>query len=318
MYAKGFCHTHYVRWKKYGDASIVKTAVGGEKRDWAPILAHAAEIVRSYDTSVTLRQLHYRLVASGFGGYLNNESDYHYLSTKTAAARDDGLFPDLIDPGRVIRELESWSSPADALSDAERYYRRDRTEGQPYQLFLAVEKTGLVEQLSDWFDGLGIPILAFKGRPSQTYRKRIERRIRSEHRPAVLLYAGDFDASGIAIYRDFVSKTAGSWETTRRVALNAEQISEFDLSVNEGKSDDPNTVPFMEEFEDLHEEHGFTDSTPLQIEVDAIDPNDLHALFQTAIDDYWDVDAATELLEEEANDKRTLSAMIEHLEEEAS
>ena len=30
---------------------------------WEPVIEHAADIVRSYDTSVTLRQLFYRLVS---------------------------------------------------------------------------------------------------------------------------------------------------------------------------------------------------------------------------------------------------------------
>ena len=34
------------------------------RRDWSAILARAGEIVRSYDTGVTLRQLFYRLVAA--------------------------------------------------------------------------------------------------------------------------------------------------------------------------------------------------------------------------------------------------------------
>ncbi len=36
----------------------------GARLDWPPIIDRAAQIVASYDTGVTLRQLFYRLVAA--------------------------------------------------------------------------------------------------------------------------------------------------------------------------------------------------------------------------------------------------------------
>src|SRR5207249_5207910 len=46
-------------------------------------------------------------------------------------------------------------------------------------------------------------------------------------RPAVLLYAGDFDSSGEDIFRDFVART-DCWTHTRRIALTAEQVETLD------------------------------------------------------------------------------------------
>ena len=40
-------------------------------RDWETIIYEAEQIARSYSTAVTLRQLHYRLVAANVGGYVN-------------------------------------------------------------------------------------------------------------------------------------------------------------------------------------------------------------------------------------------------------
>jgi hypothetical protein len=37
-------------------------------------------------------------------------------------------------------------------------------------------------------------------------------------RPAVFLYAGDFDASGEDISRDFMEKTEDLWQEARRIA----------------------------------------------------------------------------------------------------
>src|SRR5215210_5197269 len=74
-------------------------AVSG-RTDWAPILERAAEIVWSYDTSVTLRQLFYRLVSKQV--IPNTTTAYKRLSSLTAEARRQDEFPDLIDRGRTI------------------------------------------------------------------------------------------------------------------------------------------------------------------------------------------------------------------------
>src|SRR5262249_61990766 len=89
-----------------------------------------------------------------------------------------------------------------------RVYRGHRTEGQLVRLSLGVEKNGLVEQLRGRFDDLGIPVLALGGYSSQTYLDNVAADIRedADSRPAVLIYAGDFDPSGEDILRDAVER----------------------------------------------------------------------------------------------------------------
>ena len=45
----------------------------------------------------------------------------------------------------------SWRSPEAALDWLAHQYRRDRTEGQPCQIVLGVEKATQVAFLEDWF-----------------------------------------------------------------------------------------------------------------------------------------------------------------------
>jgi hypothetical protein len=68
---------------------------------WGQVLVHAAEIVRSYDTGVTLRQLFYRLVADGT--LPNRQQAYKTLSARTTEARRDS-------------HAVAWASPSGALS----------------------------------------------------------------------------------------------------------------------------------------------------------------------------------------------------------
>lgn len=71
------------------------------RKTLSPIIARAAAIVAAYATAVTLRQVHYRLVAEAFGGYRNTENDYKNLSRLSAEARRNGAFPTTTITGRT-------------------------------------------------------------------------------------------------------------------------------------------------------------------------------------------------------------------------
>src|SRR5258708_40046494 len=105
-------------------------------KSWTPILQHAVEIVESYDSGVTLRQLFYRLVSDGT--LQNTRAEYTQLASRTAAARRDGSFPDLIDQQRQIHRYEMWSDAGSALRGLRAQYRRQRSEGQPFTIVLGV------------------------------------------------------------------------------------------------------------------------------------------------------------------------------------
>ena len=119
------------------------------RTNWEPVIERAAEIVTSYDTGVTLRQLFYRLVSEQL--IPNRQTAYKQLSELTAIARRARTFPALIDRGREIHRPVYFDDVADALAALADQYRLDRTEGQDVSLYLGVEKSGMIEQLSAWF-----------------------------------------------------------------------------------------------------------------------------------------------------------------------
>jgi hypothetical protein len=59
---------------------------------WESVIKHAREIVESYDTAVTLRQLFYRLVADG--SIPNGDNAYKHLSRLTAKRSQMCAFKD--------------------------------------------------------------------------------------------------------------------------------------------------------------------------------------------------------------------------------
>lgn len=266
------------------------------RRDWTAILDRSAGIVRSYDTGVTLRQLFYRLVADGT--LPNTRSAYTSLSSYTAEARRSDWFPQLIDRTRSIHRRKTFEDLTDAREWLANVYRLDRTIGQPYSIYLGVEKAGIVEQLSAWFGDLGVGILALGGYSSQTYVDEVARDVSYYGRPAVLLYAGDFDPSGMDIDRDFTERT-GCFAEVVRVALNDEQVRTYDLPPQMGKKSDTRAAGFVAK-------HGAL----VQVELDALPPDQLRQLYQDALAPYWDPDAYARVRYLEEDERTELEAAL--------
>jgi len=257
--------------------------------DWPGVVDRAREIVLSYDTSVTLRQLFYRLVSEQL--IPNTQAAYKRLSDLTARQRRDGTFPELIDRGRSIHRYTAFDGVRDGLQTLIGWYRRDRTEGQDVSLYLGVEKAGLVVQLQAWFgEPLGLPVLALGGYSSQSYVSQVQRDTAARDRPAVLLYGGDHDPSGEDIDRDFVARS-GCWDTVIRVALGADQVREYGLPPNPGKATDSRAAGFVERHGEL-----------VQVELDALPPETLRSLFDSAVTQFWDTSAYEAALAREEDD----------------
>lgn len=262
------------------------------RTDWAGVLSHAAAIVLSYTTRVTLRQLFYRLVADGT--LPNTPTAYKQLSAKTAESRRAGTFPDLTDLNRTIHRRLWFDGRNDALDWLRGVYRRDRTEFMGVSVYIGVEKAGLVAQLDAWFEERGLPVLALSGFASQSYVKQIVRDAEEWGRPAVLLYAGDYDPSGEDIPRDFILRT-GCWQRVVRVALTAEQVEVFNLPKALGKASDSRAAAFEARHGEL-----------VQVELDALPPDVLRELFERALAEFWDESKYQRSLVREQADRQQL------------
>ena len=275
-------------------ASTVTTTKA--RTDWTAILERAAAIVGEYTTGVTLRQLYYRLVAAEL--LVNNQGNYKQLSARTAKARREGWFPALIDRGRVIHRPTAFASPQQAVRWLRDIYQRDRTEGQDVSLYVGVEKNALVEQLRSWFDPMGLPVIALGGYSSQTFVDQVRADVERRDRPAVLLYGGDFDPTGEDIDRDFAART-DCFAKVIRVALTAAQVESYDLPPAMGKATDSRARAFTER-------HGRL----VQVELDALAPTDLRALYRAQIGQWLDTSALEASVEQEQADLEVLSAGV--------
>jgi len=272
------------------------------RRSWKPIVARAKAIVDSYELPVTLRQLFYRLVVEA----LIDNSTYCYrrLSEVTAIARRAGAFPDLADLTREIVRYQTWADPTDAQDWLAEHYRIDRTEGQPYAVYLSIEKHALSTLLLDRFGDRGIPILPLGGYSSQTFVDDVVRDVeaRRDDRRAILLLATDFDPSGEDLARDFEVRT-GCFDKVIRVALTAEQVAEYQVpeSVAPEKTDPDQT-------KDSRAKHFLGKYGRLrQAELDALPPDLLLTLFEDALVPFWDASAFEDACAREDDDRLDLA-----------
>ena len=306
--------------------SITAATMGKKYRSkWDRIIDAARDIADSYDTPVTLRQLFYRLIAALL--FTNTDGNYTYLSKLTAEGRRDGTFPELIDTTREIVEPLFFADAADAIRYVARFYRGDRLADQPFSVYLGVEKRGHIAQLDEWFgEPYNIPILPLGGMTSQSFINVVKadaalRGTRNADRKAVLLYAGDFDASGVAIDRVFTDRTAGSFAEFRRIALNPRQVTDFGLVRQMGKPGDNNTDAFVEQFGDaaLFDPQGRRGTRingvwrwlPVQVELDALDPNDLRQMFTDAITEFVDLSEIEGRADDEDADREHLTLLAD-------
>jgi len=259
---------------------------------WPAILERGAEIVDSYSSGVTLRQLFYRLVAEGL--IPNNLTAYKTLSSRTAAARREADFPDLVDNTRQIHRPLFFDDADDARKTMRSWFRLDRQKTQEKQVWVAVEKDTLAGLVSGWLEEWGVPVIVARGYPSQTYVDTIREEVDADGRPTVLIYVGDLDPSGEDIDRDLVERCA-CFEGVTRVAVLPEHVKRFKLSPAPGKPKDARAAGFIER-------HGKL----FQVEVEALDPDDLERIIMQAVGEEVDKSAVDEVRELEGEEKAKL------------
>jgi hypothetical protein len=282
-------------------------------RKWRPIIKRAAELVEAETNRVgvppTLRRLHYLLLGdekATAARYDNTEGAYNYLSEKTARMRDEGTFPALVDRTRHV-EWMPWTEkdPATILRNAADEHRVYRWRYQLNALVLVVEKDGLVPVLEQAFYELGLPISALRGHTSQSHLadlRRIVDDLVDIHGEVVVLYAGDYDPSGLHIPQDFERRLDRPEVEVRRVALDRDQVEEHELRSVPAKVEDSRSAAMIE-----------AEGEAVQVELDALDPLVLVQLYADAISELGSPYTWWEQIEREVEEADAIRAAADRL-----
>jgi hypothetical protein len=238
------------------------------------------EFADRFARSPTLRRNHYELVSDMSAtelGYRNVLGDYKALSAHSARGRRDGSFPDFAETVRTLTRQRGFVDANELRQHVRDIARLDRMEGQEVAVCVCAEKDGVRGFLHDWFDEYGVLVTSLNGYASQTLVDKLRRWKAFDARHLIVLYAGDHDASGEDIDRDFRRRTGVE---VRRVGLLPEHLERYGLPRSPFEKDDSRARSFVARHGGLW-----------QTELDALDPDVLRALFEEAFYALWDISA---------------------------
>ncbi len=267
------------------------------------IIGNSLEIVKGYEKGIlTIRGLHYRLVASGM---TNDIQHYKRVVDAIIDARWNGLIDfdtfsdhDRFMTGQTEYENISLEDKIDTAKNQVRLwmtnYSRNKWQNQYYYPEILIEKKALQgvfqSVCEDWKTTLG----ACKGYPSLTFLYNIANRFinaSSEGYHPVILYFGDYDPSGEDIPRSIKENIIrhGCYDIeVRRIALSKEQVIEMNLPPAPVKVGDTRSAKW----------NGLG-----QVELDAIEPNVLQFLCNNALENIFNEDTANELKVQEDQER---------------
>lgn len=196
---------------------------------------------------LSVRQLYYQLVARG--KIENTERSYKRVASIINDARLAGLLDwDAIeDRGRDIVTRARWDSGGSILRAVAEQFHMDMWAGQERRVFIMVEKAALAGVMDRPAKAYDVPLLAAKGYPSVS----VVRELAVEHfvpylaegQRILLLHLGDHDPSGLDMTRDISERLdlfleGGGGVEVRRIALNMDQVHEYNPPPNPAKVTD--------------------------------------------------------------------------------
>jgi hypothetical protein len=244
------------------------------------ILTHANTIIAEYEGQgipLSLRQLYYQMVSRAL--IANRVQSYSRLGHIIADGRLAGLvsWTAIEDRERELLGTQTWKSPGEALNNAKTLYRRDKWEDQPVRPEIWVEKRALVNVVGQIAEELQVDFYATKGYDSLSQLWRAGRRfaqyVSKGQRPVVLHFA-DHDPSGLDMTRvidERLALLAGFPVQVVRLALNMNQIEQYDPPPNPAKIDDPRFVDYQARYGNE------------SWELDALEPRVLKSLISDAV-----------------------------------
>lgn len=275
-------------------------------RKW--IIETGIPIIEDYPSGLTLRALHYRLVAAGM---TNTIQHYKRVIAAMTQARWDDLisFDAFLDHERqMLGFTDASESVLETKIDSGKWqikawmqnYSKNRWENQPIYPEVFIEKKALQGVFEEPCRDMNIALCPCKGYPSLTFMNDAADRYKTaedEGKELVMLYFGDYDPSGEDIPRSIndTLRKMGIEVDVRRIALMEHQVVEWNLPPAPTKLTDSRS----KNWDGLG-----------QVELDAVEPRKLQQIVTEAIKSVFDVSLHNELMETEAKEEKTYVATL--------
>lgn len=273
------------------------------RADTLEIIEHANQITTDYARrgfKLTLRQLFYQFVARGL--LPNQQRQYKRLGSIVDDARQAGMldWSTIEDRTRNVEKPSVWTSPESIIAAVADQYQEDPWRGQRYRPEVWIEKDALVGVIEPVCERFRVPYFACRGYTSQSEAYAAGKRFQAYRKQGfipIVLHLGDHDPSGLHMTEDNANRLglfSGGRVEMRRLALNMEQIDQYDPPPNPAKDTDSR-------FENYVAEYGES-----SWELDALDPDVIDELIEDALNDLIDQDIWDKAMAAEEENKGSL------------
>jgi hypothetical protein len=289
------------------------------RRSTLETIGHADRIIRDYAAqgyNLTLRQLYYQFVSRDL--IKNNQQEYNRLGDIVSKARRAGLIDwnAIVDRTRNLQSLPTWEGPNDILDAVAAQFRYDRWKTQPTYVEVWFEKDALMGVFERPANLLRLPFFSCRGYTSDSEvwgaAQRLRRMTRDDERATretVILHFGDHDPSGLDMTRDIGDRLrlfgAGRVDV-RRLALNMDQVEQYEPPPNPAKETDSRFENYRAEFGDE------------SWELDALEPTVLAKLVTDELDTIIEAGPWAEEIKREQKARAELKAMADNYDDVAA
>lgn len=276
-------------------------------RSW--IIENSLKIISRYEPGIlTIRALHYQLVSIGM---TNTMQHYKRVVSAMDVARWDGRvdFDAFSDRDRQMVGITPYmvtdiDDKVDEAKDQIRLwmssYSKNRWENQYYYPEVLIEKKALEGVFIKPCEKLGVSLGACKGYPSLTFIYELYKRMsfaESYGKKPIIIYFGDYDPSGDDIPRSIIDNLErfGLDVEIKRVSLNHDQVLEWGLPHAPAKVTDSRSKNW----------NGLG-----QVELDAVKPEKLIEMLNSAIGSIFDDSLFDDLKECETEERNTFQERL--------
>ena len=222
------------------------------------LITIANTIIAEYQASgfdLTLRQLYYQFVARDH--LPNTQKSYKRLGSLINDARMAGLIDwrSIVDRTRNVVFQSHWDGPEGVIQAAAESFAMDKWEGQEYRVEVWIEKEALAGVLQSVCPDLDVPYFSCRGYVSQSEQWRAAMRLKgymNAGQKPYIVHLGDHDPSGIDMTRDIIDRlqTFGCNLEVNRIALNMDQVEEYNPPPNPAKTTDSRFQDYSDRFGD--------------------------------------------------------------------
>ncbi len=276
----------------------------GKARATMDLIEACREILEEIQPA-SVRAVCYRLFTMGLIPNMSKNAT-NAVSTQLVWAREAGLIPwgHVVDETRSPERASTWSNPDAIINTAVETYRRDHWQDQPAWVEVWSEKGTIRGTLAPVLDRFGVTFRVMHGYGSATSVYGIAEETRNNAKPLTILYAGDWDPSGLHMSEVDLPRRIERYSgnaTIKRIALAGIDVGQgtdlpsFDA---ESKTKDPRHRWFVDRF-------GIR-----CWELDALSPVVLRQRFEEEIIAHLDVASWNRAIEVETVEMQSMRAFL--------